>query len=288
MSGITAQVVRSGKVTTRINYKPLPDTITQGTIMTRPGNNDIYGKYYALIIGINTYADPAINKSDKSLTDAELFNNVITTRYTFEKDNVSFLRDARLAEIKEALDSFSKKVGPADNFLIFYAGQGYCDEPSEAGFWLPSDAKGLGFWFIPSDEKESTSLAWLSNSTLGNCLRKINSKHTLLITNACFGGSLFTARSVASNANFDVNKLIGLTGRKAMTTGMFSNTPGQSDFFSNLSEKLGKNSEKYLPSEKLFISISRPVPDNTFIAPRFGEINNLGDEGGDFIFILKD
>jgi hypothetical protein len=272
LANISGQVVRSGKYFVRINNKPLP----------------IYGKYYALVIGINNYSDRDLNSLRKPDNDADLFYNIITTRYTFEKDNVIFLLNANMVKIKEALDSISKKVGPTDNFLIFFAGQGYWYANSEAGFWLPSDAQGIGFWFIPSDEKECTGLSWLSNSMLSNYLYKINSKHTLLITDACFRGSVFNARSVSSDTMVVVNKLNELNGRKAITSGMLLNIPEQGDFLSNLLVKLKENTEKYLPSEKLFKSIPKTVSNNTDLIPRFGEIKNLGDEGGDFIFILRD
>jgi hypothetical protein len=266
----------------------LPDVIENGNILFQSENNNIYGKYYALVIGINNYSDPDINRFRKPDSNADLFYNTITTRYTFEKDNVTLLRDANMVKIKEALDSISKKVGPADNFLIFYAGQGYWDANSETGFWLPSDAQGIGFLVIPSDEKECTGLSWFSNSMLSNYLNKINSKHTLLITDACFGGSVFNARSVSSDTMVVVNKLNELNGRKAITSGMLLNITEQGDFLSNLIRKLKENTEKYLPSEKLFKSISKTVSNNTDLIPRFGEIKNLGDEGGDFIFILRD
>lgn len=267
MANISGQAVRSGK-----SYIPIH-------------NN--YGKYYALVIGINNYSDPDLNRLKKPRSEADLFYNIITTRYTFEKENVTFLLDANMAKIKEALDSISKRVGPADNFLIFFAGQGYWDATSEAGFWLPSDAQGIGFWFISSDEKENTRLAWLSNSMLNNYLNKIKSKHTLLITDASFGGSVFNAQSVSSDPMVEVNTLNGLTGRKAITSGMILYIQEQGDFLSNLLVKLKENTEKYLASEKLFKSIPETVSDSTNIIPRFGEIKNLGDEGGDFIFILR-
>jgi hypothetical protein len=286
MANITAQIVSSGKFTIHINNKPLPKVIEQGNTTVKPGNIDIYGKYYALVIGINNYSDTEIIRSNKSVGNAEQFYKVITTRYTFEKNNVSFVPNAKMSDIKNALDSLSKKVGPSDNFLIFFAGKGYWDDASQTGFWLPSDAKGIGYWLIPSDEKESNRFAWLSNRMLGDWLSKINSKHTLLITDACFRSPLFHARSVSGDAMVAVNKLNEMTGKKAITSGMLSNVQG--DFFSYLSDKLEKNTEKYLPSEKLFDSFSKTVSVNTNIAPQFGEISSLGDNGGDFIFILRD
>jgi hypothetical protein len=281
MAYIAAQIVSSGKVTIHISNKSLP----KNNNMIEPANNDIYGKYYALVIGINNYSDTEIIRSNKSVGNAEQFYKVITTRYTFEKNNVSFVPNAKMSDIKNALDSLSKKVGPSDNFLIFFAGKGYWDDASQTGFWLPSDAKEIGYWLIPSDEKESNRFAWLSNRMLGDWLSKINSKHTLLITDACFRSPLFHARSVSGDAMVAVNKLNEMTGKKAITSGMLSNVQG--DFFSYLSDKLEKNTEKYLPSEKLFDSFSKTVSVNTNITPQFGEISNLGDKGGDFIFILK-
>jgi hypothetical protein len=285
MANISAQIASSGKVTIHISNKPLHKVIEQGNTTVKPGNIDIYGKYYALVIGINSYSDPEIFKSDKHISDAEQFYKVITTRYTFEKNNVSFVPNAKMADIKNQLDSLAKKIGPSDNFLIFFAGKGYWDAASQTGFWLPSDAKGIGYWLIPSDEKESNRFAWLSNRMLGDWLSKINSKHTLLITDACFRYPLFNARSVPGDAIITANKLNEMTGKKAITSGMLSNVQG--DFFSYLSDKLEKNSEKYLPSEKLFDSFSKTVSVNTDITPQFGEISSLGDNGGDFIFILK-
>ena len=284
MANITAQVVSSRKVTIHISNKPL----SENNNMTQPANNDIYGKYYALVIGINNYTDPEINKPDRTLRDAEQFYNVITTRYTFEKNNVSFLPNAKMAEIKEALDSLAKKVGPSDNFLIFFTGRGYSDPGSEAGFWLPSDAKGIGYWLIPSDDKESNRIAWLSNITLGDWLSKINSKHTLLITDACFRYPLFHARTVSGDITVAVNKLNDMAGKKAITSGMLSNVSRQSDFFLSLLDNLGKNTEKFLPSEKLFNSFSKTVTINSEVIPQFGEISSLGDKGGDFIFIFRE
>ncbi|MCX6335421.1 MAG: caspase family protein [Bacteroidia bacterium] len=234
------------------------------------------GKYYALLIGINNYADPAIMGLDNPIADAEAFFNAITTRYTFEKENVTFLRDATMSEIVATLDYYVKIIQPADNFLIFYAGHGVWDSKSEIGFWLPADAQ------------KDSKLAWFRNSTLRDYLREIRSRHTLLISDACFGGSIFKSRSVFIDASTAIKRLYELPSRKAMTSGTLTEVPDQSAFLKYLIDRLENNKEKYLSSEQLFSSFRMAVINNSNAVPLFGEINDVGDEGGDFIFILKE
>jgi len=280
-----AQVVTSGKVSILINNKA-PVEIKQNTPVvfessriTKPstGNELPYGlgKYYALVIGINDYTDPNINGLDYCIRDAESFYNTLTGLYTFEKENVRLLKNATMADIVSSLDYFSKKVKPDDNFLIFYAGHGVWNPISETGFWLPSDA-----------EKNST-LNWFRNSALRDYLREVNSKHTLLITDACFGGSIFKTRAAFSDATLAVNKLYELPSRKAMTSGTLTEVPDQSAFLKYMIERLNTNNEKYLSSEQLFSSFRIAVINNSNVVPQFGEIKDVGDQGGDFIFIQK-
>jgi hypothetical protein len=233
------------------------------------------GKYYALIVGINNYNDAGITGLDKPIRDAETFYNVITTRYTFSKEDVKILRNATMAEMVDALDYFAKQVKPEDNFLIFYAGHGVWDTGAEIGYWLPSDAR------------KNSKLAWFRNSTLRDYLREINSKHTLLISDACFGGSIFKTRAAFTDAGLAINMLYELKSRKAMTSGTLTEVPDQSAFLKYMVDRLMTNTLKYLPSEQLFSSFRIAVINNSSVVPQFGVIQEVGDEGGDFIFILR-
>ena len=285
-SGTSAQVVSSGKTTIRINNKTKPEFRQANPAPAQSNNTSskpatdaevLYagGKYYALIIGISNYTDPLINELDKPVKDAELFYNSLTSRYTFDKENVKFLKNATMEDIVGALDYFVKIIKPTDNFLIFYAGHGVWNATSEIGYWLPSDAR------------KNSTLNWFRNSALRDYLRDINSIHTLLITDACFGGSIFKTRAAFTDANLAVNKLYELPSRKAMTSGTLTEVPDQSAFLKYMIERLNNNSEKYLSSEQLFSSFRTAVINNSNSVPQFGEIKDVGDEGGDFIFILR-
>lgn len=297
VSNVLAQVGGSGKVPVLINNKPKPEMkqnkapVFESNTVVQPSDPKVIpvvpavsavtavpvgiGKYYALIIGINNYNDPSINGLDYCIRDSELFYNTLSAKYTFEKENVRFLKNATMSDIVSALDFFAKTVKPIDNFLIFYAGHGVWNPTSEIGFWLPSDAK------------KSSTLNWFRNSALRDYLREINSKHTLLITDACFGGSIFKTRAAFMDATLAVNKLYELPSRKAMTSGTLTEVPDQSAFLKYMIDRLENNSEKYLSSEQLFSSFRIAVINNSNVIPQFGEIKDVGDQGGDFIFILK-
>ena len=75
--------------------------------------------------------------------------------------------------------------------------------------------------------------------------------------------------------------------RKAMTSGSLSEVPDDSPFTKYLLERLKKNKSRYLSSEQLFSSLKLAVINNSDGIPQFGEIRNVGDQGGDFIFIKK-
>lgn len=276
---LNSQIVSSGKATVHINNKAKINVDAEGKIV--PGDEEtsaaplIMGKYYALIIGINDYADPKIPSLGKPIRDAEMFYNVITTRYLFSNENVKILRNAKMADIVESLDYFAKKVRPEDNFLIFYAGHGIYDKQAETGYWLPSDAT------------RNSKLAWFRNSTLRDYLREIKSKHTLLISDACFAGSIFkTSRGLEDAAA--INKLYELPSRKAMTSGTIEEVPDESPFIKYLLDRLLTNKDKFLSSEQLFSNFRIAVINNSGVLPQFGVIQDVGDEGGDFIFILRE
>jgi hypothetical protein len=280
-SFLNSQVVSSGKATIRINNRAKIGIRPDGQAV--PGEEEtaavapvIMGKYYGLVIGIDKYEDPKIPSLDKPVRDAERFYNVITTRYLFNTENVKILRNAKMADIVSALDEFAKKVRPEDNFLIFYAGHGVYDKSAEIGFWLPSDAR------------KDSKLAWFRNSTLRDYLREIKSKHTLLVSDACFGGSIFKTRSGVADI-VAINKLYNLPSRKAMTSGTDQEeVPDESAFIRYMLDRLLNNNDKFLSSEQLFSNFKMAVINNSDIVPQFGVIQDTGDEGGDFIFILRE
>lgn len=235
------------------------------------------GKYYALIIGVQDYRNPGINDLDQPISDAQKLYNVLLNNYTFENRNMKFLKNPTKSNITDALDYYSNILTENDNLLIFYAGHGHWDKKFKQGYWLASDA---------NKNKRGT---WLSNGIIRDYMQGIPAKHSLLITDACFGGGIFKSRDAFANASVAINQLYKLPSRKALTSGALSEVPDKSVFIEYLVKRLGQNTAKYLSSEQLFASFKIAVINNssTGQVPQFGEVKETGDEGGDFIFIRK-
>jgi hypothetical protein len=234
--------------------------------------------YYALLIGVEKYqyANANLGNLNQPVKDATALMTVLAGDYSFKQENVQILKNPTRDQIITAFEDLAKKVTPKDNLLIFYAGHGIWDERLKVGYWLPSDAK--------TDNKS----AWIANSTIRDYISGIQSKHTLLITDACFSGSIFKTREVISEVNeYAVAKIYQLPSRKAMTSGTLTTVPDTSKFMEYLLKRLRDNTNNFLTARQLFFSVETAVMNNTNTVPQFGVIQETGDEGGDFIFMRK-
>ena len=232
-------------------------------------------KNFAVIIGNNKYDDPLITELDGPIKDAKEFYSTLTKEYSFDPENVIMLENATKGDIIGTLHQLRSKVQPSDNLLIFYAGHGYWDDGMGVGYWLPRDAA------------KNNPVNWLPNTDLTNYLGAIKTKHTLLIADACFSGGIFKTRS-AFSATYAVEMLYQLNSRKAITSGTNKEeVPDKSVFLQYLLKNLKENTNDYLSAEELFSRMRMAVINNSENVPQFGTIQNVGDEGGDFIFIKR-
>ncbi|OHX66067.1 hypothetical protein NH26_06740 [Flammeovirga pacifica] len=232
--------------------------------------------YRAIIIGINEYQDDKIANLDRPVDDAAAFEEILTTHYTFPKENVISLKSPTREKIIETLDNVMEVAKENDHILIFYAGHGHWDSKRKAGYWLPSDAKA------------KSTANWVRNSTIKEYIASYKAKHVLLISDACFSGGIFKTRAAFTDAPKAINNLEKLPSRKAMTSGTLKEVPDESVFVKYLQKRLLENTEKYTSARALFDSFRDAVMNNSENVPQFGVINATGDEGGDFIFVKKD
>ncbi|MEA3318055.1 MAG: caspase family protein, partial [Bacteroidota bacterium] len=233
------------------------------------------GKNYALIMGINNYSDPLINNLTTPISDAEKLSKILIANYTFNEGDVKILKNPSRERIISELDNINRKVTDKDNFIIYYAGHGYWESKDEIGYWLPSDSK------------QQNTANWLRNSTLRDYLRTIDTKHTLLIADACFSGGIFKERKSFRKSAKSIKELQELTSRKAMTSGSLKEVPDKSVFLLYLTKRLKENTHDNISAEELFNSFNVQVMNNSSNTPLYGDIKGAGDEGGDFIFVKR-
>ena len=233
-------------------------------------------KYYALVIAVEDYEDEGIQDLDNPIQDATRLTEVLHTYYTFNKEYTFVLKNPNRTKIIEAFDNLAAMVEERDNLLVFFAGHGIWDERLQQGFWLPGNAK------------ISSKAQWISNSTIRDYISGIRSKHTLLITDACFGGSIFKERAVYNNSKA-ILEMYRLPSRKAMTSGALKTVPDKSVFIQYLNKNLRTNTRPLLSAEQLFQTFKIAVINNSpnGQVPQYGPIGQAGDEGGDFIFLKK-
>jgi len=250
----------------------------QRAVAEQPGdvkNQFATVNYYALLISVGQYDDPAITDLDQPLSDGARLKEVLLKKYTFSEKNISWLKDPNREDLIVAFDNLGKMLTKNDNLLVFYAGHGYWDSNLEVGYWMPRDSK------------ISNPANWFANSTIRDYVRGIKAKHILLISDACFSGGILKTRNVMSNASSGIISLYSMTSRKVMTSGTLTEVPDESVFMKYLIRQLDDNTDRYLSSEQLFSKIKVAVLNNSQTIPQFGTIQDTGDEGGDFIFIRK-
>lgn len=232
------------------------------------------GRYFALIIGVQNYDDSDIRSLEFPIKDAKRFATTLGQNYQF--DRIIPLHNPTRADILGALEKLADEVKSNDNLLIFYAGHGYWDEKINQGYWLPKDAN------------KKSKASWLSNSELKDYLAGIKSRHTLLVSDACFGGSIFKTRN-AFDEDKSAKALYELPSRIAMTSGALKEVPDKSVFLDYMIKRLGSNGKKFLSAGSLYGSFKEAVisasPNHQI--PQYGAVQVEGNEGGDFIFIRK-
>ena len=229
------------------------------------------GNYHALLIAVENYQDMSFRDLEKPIADATELQNVLTQNYSFEPADVTLLKNPTKEMIINKLAYLQERLGPNDNLLVYYSGHGIVK--NEVGYWLPSDAA-----------KESR-MAWLSNAELRDYMNGMKAKHTLIIADACFSGSIFTG-AYRDAEEFACEEMAKMKSRRAMTSGANTIVPDESIFFKYLSQKLKENTTSCLSAETLYSKIKPAViynsPNNHI--PQFGVLPQAGDEGGNFIF----
>jgi tetratricopeptide (TPR) repeat protein len=234
------------------------------------------GKNYCLLIGAQNYADSSIPSLENPIQDAVRLKLILKNNYNFDEGNIFTLYNPAANDIKRQLLELTNVIQPEDNLVIFYAGHGIWVEKEKKGYWLLTDAK------------RNDPNTWLQNKDVLNLIAKLPSRHTLLITDACFSGGVFKTRSIGKDAPEPIKLMSEKISRVAITSGNDTEVPDESVFMKYLVKALSENKDKYLPAQKMFINqIMEAVMTEGKTEPRYGTLELAGHIGGDFIFTKK-
>jgi tetratricopeptide (TPR) repeat protein len=234
------------------------------------------GKNYCLLVAAQNYSDSNIPSLENPIGDAIKLKLILKEKYSFEDANVISLFNPSGNDIKRQLLELTNTIQPEDNLLIFYAGHGIWVEKEKKGYWLMTDSK------------INDVNTWLPNKEVLELITKLPSRHTLLITDACFSGSVFKTRGLKAGASIALREMDSKISRVAITSGNDTEVPDESVFMKYLVKALSENKEKYLTAQKMFITqIIEAVMTESKTEPRYGTLELAGHVGGDFIFSKK-
>jgi hypothetical protein len=242
------------------------------------------GKYYALIVGNDTYtAYPALKSAGG---DAKAIAGVLKTRYGYD---TRLLTNANRFEILSALNDMREQLKPEDNLLVYYAGHGEVDAARQ-GYWLPVDAQ----------QNQPTS--WISNRAVSDILTTMDARHVMLIVDSCYSGTM-TRSSLATfgggmpdSAWGDwVKTMVAGKSRTALTSGGVQPVAdaaanSEHSIFASALLAVLNNNNQLLTGQRLFREISagmalRSASAGLQQAPEYAPIQFAGHEAGEFFLM---
>jgi uncharacterized protein (TIGR02145 family) len=233
------------------------------------------GKNYLLVIGIDRYEHfPVLNNA---VRDAQTFAALLQERYLFDAPNteVLFNEQATERQLLFKLRDMARLVTPDDNLVIYFSGHGEFDDILNEGYWIPVDAE--------RDAMED----YIPNSKIHTVLNAIRSRHTFLIVDSCFSGTLFMQfRSGSAGDRLEI-----LPSRWGLTSGRNEIVPdGPSGHHSPFAEAL-LNQLKLSPGDlsvgELCQRVVESVAARSSQIPRGEPLRVNGHEGGQFFFRLR-
>jgi hypothetical protein len=245
---------------------------------------------YALIFATNQYEHwPTLQNP---IPDADTLGTTLKSLYGFQVEEVKNPTDTQV--LLKLTEYLHRTFNSQDQLLIFFSGHGYFDPYLEQGFIVPASAAT-----VASDIGHRTLLP---HSTIMQYVNNIPSKHTVLIIDACFAGTL--DRKIAEGDlkgdptdEYVHASLPELLQRKEMkrTRRYFASggkdfvpdgLPGHhSPFMSALLVTLNREADRkgYVTLEDLQEGLQTVTPE-----PRWGDIQGDNEPGADIILLTQD
>ncbi len=236
------------------------------------------GKNYFLGIGINDYTG-GLAALYNAVRDVERVGQILKEKYDFDILHILTNKKATRSEILKQLVALQKSLSKDDSLLIYYSGHGHL--APEDGYWIPVNADVHDIHdYIP-------------NAQLRGLIRAIPTRHTLLIADSCYSGSFFP-ESETKNMRGAADELEKYRSRWAFCSGrhdqkVSDGTAGtHSPFAEALITELERNNRPKVYIQELAIPVINRTAGKYRQTPKANLIFDCGDDGGQFVFTLKD
>ncbi len=232
----------------------------------------IQGHSYLLAIGIDDYE--YCDKLHNAVLDVQAFVTLMQEKYGFgDKKHATVTTllnaDATADNIIAALEYLAENVGENDHCIIYFSGHGTYKNLYDEGFWVPIDAK----------PKKTTH--HLPNSLVKKILDHIKSRHTFLIVDACFSGTMFHEHKTKDITTLETNpSRYGLSSGRAELVS--DGNSGEHSFFAKTLLDILRQNNKPIDVASLCAQVVPIVASNSKQTPRGEVLNVKGHQGGAF------
>jgi Caspase domain/Sel1 repeat len=261
---------------------------TQGASLPGTLPRDVkLGRFFAVVIGNNTYRDKEYPSLQSAANDATAVANMLKTRYGYQTKLV--LNGSRL-EMLTALSDMRSQLKAEDNLLVYYAGHG--ELSGATGYWVPSDGAA------------KNPKSWISNAAISDIISSMPAKRVMVVADSCYSGSMTRASVPNLNAasmspekwNAWVKSMAAGRSRTALSSGGVQPVPdtgkGNHSYFARAFLNVLQDNNRLMEAQRLYRevstslalnSINSPIPQN----PQYAPIRYAGHESGDFFFMPK-
>ena len=261
---------------TKKTVAPSPVVNSNGSGLDIP-DLDVAPVYHAFLIAENKYNEASYHSLPGTVRDVRRIYELLTSRYTFDPENVEILVNATKDSILYKLNEKIKSLSDNDNLFIFYAGHGWIKKNAATG-------REEGF-LIPSDATKGDEVSFINSYDITSIINRCKAKHILFTADACFAGSLF--RDIPSEAPTGVKEAYKEKSRRLLSSGNLQAVSDESDFVESLRLALQENRAKYITAGKLLDGFKDQYIEKTHMQLQYSPIPNVDDQGGEFVFIRR-
>lgn len=142
-------------------------------------DSDSPSRRFAILIGINQYADSRFDTLQRAVNDARSVRNLLVDEFGYQSEAVLLLENqsATKKRIEAAVTKWlqDRQISNSDSLFFFFAGHGERE----------------GYLATAESRKDNSWESWVDLSWLVQRMKALPCRHKLLILDSCYSGALF-------------------------------------------------------------------------------------------------